>query len=144
MKTLCRQLQERLKEIETVDKENVGKNSMKSSEQSRVTENENFLLKKKLQEIEEKSNNNQTEDVIKTEIEKLKADFKMLQGKYDMTRRLCNLRNDDIFKLKDELASKDTALSKLTEKYSTVKQVCEMRLDKLNVLRQRLGETPQE
>lgn len=119
-------------------------------------ENENVLLKKKLQELEERRSQPQTDDSKEAnkDAEAFKEEIEKLQRKYDMTRRLCNLRNDDISGLRFEIAQlkeqvaqlqaayhvKEVDFNKLSQKYQTVRQLCNYRLDKLNQLRVRLGE----
>lgn len=80
----------------------------------------------------------------------------LLKKKYDTTRRLCNLRNDDISKLKemiqrmeqhigrleaDRVTAKDNQ-EKLCSKYAQAKELCNIRLEKIYALRARLGEDP--
>jgi uncharacterized phage infection (PIP) family protein YhgE len=127
-------------------KENVTSNITKPS----AIENENQMLKKKLQELEEM----QTDDVkatVKADTE-LRDEFERLQKKYDMTRRLCNLRNDDISTLKTQVAQLkeqitqmqanfESDLDKWSKKYSKVRDLCHMRTEKLNSLRERFGIT---
>lgn len=131
----------------------IGKENLSSNivGKAHAMETENLMLKKKLEELEEKQNSEKTEEgnflVQTTEMSKLKEEFQVLQKKYDLTRRLCNLRNDDIVKLKAEVNSQNeqfhimqSNFMKLQDKYSMAKDVCNMRLEKLNVLRSRLGE----
>jgi hypothetical protein len=79
-----------------------------------------------------------------------------LSKKYDMAKRLCNLRNDDISKLNQQVAEMTEQIAVLTKncdtlssKYTRVKEICEYRLEKLNILRsekadlqKKLGITP--
>lgn len=159
MKRLCRQHQERVVELErSASKENVSSNIVIKSH---AVEKENAALKKKLQELEKKQAREQTDDVkasLKIEVDKLKAELVELEKKYDMTRRLCNLRNDDVTQLKkavaqqkeqlfileSNLAVKNEDFRKLREKYDGVKQICNLRLDKLNALRSQMGESRTE
>lgn len=144
MKRVCRQRQDRINELENaMGKENVAVNSVITKS---AIETENQTLKKKLQELEEL----QTDDVkatVKAESE-LKEEFDRLQKKYDMTRRLCNLRNDDITslktqvnQLKEEVTKVQADNERLMRKYSQVRDLCQMRTDKLNDLRKRVGES---
>ena len=127
-----------MKELVTVDKENTANNTVKASEY-KALESENLFLKKKLQEIEGKVNEHQTDDT-KSAVEKLNQDLEFLQKKYDMARRLCNLRNDDIAKFKEELASQKEFMARLQDKYERTKTICDIRLEKINVLRQQVAE----
>lgn len=157
-KRLLRQRQDKINELEgAIGKENFSANITKTPE-IRAIETENQLLKKKLQESEEKQKNQeQTDDVkalVNADYDKMKEDFELLQKKYNITRQLCNLRNDDIATLKTEVArlkeqilklanhmeTKDGDYAKLRERYVSIKRVCQIRLDKLNDLRVRLGE----
>lgn len=113
MQNLCRQQQERIKQLDAVDKENVGNNSVKSSESGAVIVNE--------------------------KLEMLMADYEVLKKKYDITRRLCTLRNDDIAKHKAEFALLYERHAHLNEKYEKVKEICDLRLTKLQELRGRLA-----
>lgn len=147
MKRVHRQLQDKLKELENESKENVHKST---NIHKSAVENENQLLKKKLQELEEKQS--QTDDA--KDFENIKVEHELLKKKYDTTRRLCNLRNDDISKLKEhvqameehitriETEKKTTMenLEKMFSKYSQVKELCAIRLEKIFDLRKRLGE----
>lgn len=160
-KRMLRQRQDKINDLEgAIGKENFSSNITKTPE-IRAIETENQMLKKKLQDIDEKQSQQQTDDVkalVNADFEKLKEDFEKLQKKYDMTRRLCNLRNDDIAGLKAEvihlknqimqlashLEAKEVEYKQLRERYDTVKQVCQMRLDKLNLLRAQLGQTQTE
>jgi DNA repair exonuclease SbcCD ATPase subunit len=147
LKRVCRQRQDRINELEgAMGKENVTSNITKPS----AIENENQMLKKKLQELEDM----QTDDVkatVKADTE-LREEFERLQKKYDMTRRLCNLRNDDISTLKTQVAQLNEQivqmqanfqleLEKWSKKYTKVRDLCQMRTDKLNNLRERFGVT---
>lgn len=127
---------------------------MSSNVTKSAIESENQALKKKLQEIEEMrmKDGRETDDVkasVKAEAE-LKEDFEKLQKKYDMTRRLCNLRNDDIASLKTQVAQLKEQITQMqssfqeeseimTRKYIKVRDLCQMRTNKLNDLRERFG-----
>ena len=82
----------------------------------------------------------------------IKEEFERLQKKYDMTRRLCNLRNDDICGLKTEVTqlkeqiaqiqgSYQAEVERLTNKYLKARDLCQLRSNKLNDLRERFGVT---
>lgn len=149
MKRVHRQLQDRLKELENDSKENVHKNT---NIRDNAVDTENQLLKKKLQELEEKQS--QTDDA--KDSENIKAEHDLLKKKYDTTRRLCNLRNDDISKLKAIILSMEEHIgrleaertiaidnqAKLTSKYAQAKELCNIRLEKIYALRTRLGDDP--
>lgn len=108
-----------------------------------------------MQELEERRNQAQNDDNKVELVDVLKGDMEKLQKKYDMTRRLCNLRNDDITTLRQEVHQlkeqishmqlvsqmKESDFAKLSQKYQTVKSLCEMRKEKLNSLRARLEES---
>jgi septation ring formation regulator EzrA len=153
MKRISKARQDKIYELERnlgKEKENVPTNINKGPEM-RAIENENTILKKKLQEIEEKSQV-QTDDV-KASVN-LEAELDTLKKKYDTVRRLCNLRNDDNSKLHAEIASLKVQLAELKEKYDAkaweclkikdkyliVKDICGTRLDTIIALRARLGE----
>jgi uncharacterized protein YgiM (DUF1202 family) len=94
----------------------------------------------------------QTDDMkvqVKAESD-LKKDLDMLQKKYDMTRRLCNLRNEDIVglnaevaKLKDQIVKMQAAyqekMAQLYNKYVTSKELVKRRTKKLSDLRKQFG-----
>jgi len=112
------------------------------------------MLRKKIQDLEQTQL--QTDDVIAStkSQEHLKDDLEKLQKKYSMTRRLFNLRNDDIASLKSDV----TALKKATTEmqwqlqgkikdlepmkkwYSQIKQLWIFRTNKLNEWRSKYGE----
>lgn len=102
-----------------------------------VSATENQQLKKQLQEIEEKMQTDDMKVSVKAESE-AKEDFERLQKKYDKTRRLCNLRNDEISVLKTKIADE---VERLSNKYLKTRDLCQMRTDKLNELRERFGVT---
>ena len=149
MKRVCRQRQDLIDELQNANgKENVSTNI--NPKESRAIENENSLLKKKLQELEQAhSQQTQTDDVKAS----IRTDLENLQKKYDMTRRLCNLRNDDIATLKTEMKllkdqyehlqacfnQKSEEHNKLNIKYQKTKELCEFRLERINNLRTRYG-----
>jgi DNA repair exonuclease SbcCD ATPase subunit len=159
MKRTIRSKQEKILELEQragTEKENVSSNIAKGVD-FRALEVENLTLKKKLQEIEEKSHTDDAKASAKSSSETTE-ELKELRKKYDMTRRLCNLRNDDISKLKIEHSVATEKLRQLqtlctakeeenrfiSDKYSKAKQICQLRLDKLNELRARLGQSTLE
>lgn len=172
LKKICRQQQEKIIELQQLaekEKENYcGKLKI---------EIENTQLKRQLQEIEEKykqyknstpilrpmepkmqSNQTiQTDDElakvsIKSEEETLREDYQMLQRKYNQTKRLCNLRYDDIGQMKAEIIALknqitdaenkrilsdkewETSHINLHSKYQQVKQICQMRHEKIKEL----------
>ena len=149
MKRVCHQRQEKINELEgAFGKENVSSNIVNKSS---AIENENSMLKKKLQDLEEKQTQDQTDDgkvCLKTEFDKMKDEFNKLDKKYEMTRRLCNLRNNDIvqlnaeitkqnellFKLHSSLETKDFDYKKLRIKYQNAKDLCTRRLEEINKL----------
>lgn len=145
---MCGQRQLKIIELEAAGaNENVNRTNLDRTSEMRAMENDNKALKAKLQEMTEKASTTRSDEATASCIPDLAEEFTKLQKKYDMTRRLCNLRNDDISKAKQQVSQLEENLQlqcqenqKLLEKYSTVKQVCKMRLDKLNVLRARLGE----
>ena len=57
-----------------------------------------------------------------------------------MTRKLCNLRNEDLNRLKSELTATKSDVEKLYNKYSKLKEVLVIRTNKLNDLRVKVGE----
>lgn len=140
MKYICNRRQEKILELETKGKENVAANF---STATRVIENENAALKKKIQEFEQM----QTDDVkasIKSDFEQLKLEFDDLKSKYEVSRRLCNLRNVELKKLVDEIGELKEALEKLQKKYDKAKLVMQHRQDKINTLRVEQGEPADE
>lgn len=146
---MCGERQLKIIELEaTAANENVNKTNLDRTSEIRAMENDNKALKAKLQELAEKASSARTDEATTSRNPDSElAEFTKLQKKYDMTRRLCNLRNDDISKLRQQVSQLEENFQlqhqehqKLLEKYSAVKQVCKMRLDKLNVLRARIGE----
>lgn len=155
MKRISKTRQDRIFELERgigKEKENVSMNITKAPELKAI-EQENSILKKKLQEFEEKANL-QTDDV-KASVKQEELDS--LKKKYDMARRLCNLRNDDNSKLQKEITRLSEELSesktwcdskaaenkKIMEKYGVMKDICERRFEKIRNLKARLGEAPE-
>lgn len=72
--------------------------------------------------------------------ESLDTEYKTLQKKYDTAKKLCNLRMDDINKLRDELSNRNIIAEKMATKYEKAKQICEIRMEKIRNLREQLGE----
>ena len=147
MKRAYHQRQERIIELESVS----GKENMPGNIAKTAVESENLQLKKRLQEIEDKMQTDDMKVSAKAESE-IKEDFERLQKKYDMTRRLCNLRNDDICGLKAEVTqlkeqiaqmqnSYQAEVERLTNKYLKTRDLCQLRTNKLNDLRERFGVT---
>lgn len=123
-----------------IRKENVSRNITKSAIK---TENQ-ILKKKKLQEIEEMEKGD-----VKAESE-LKEEFEKLKKKYEMTRRLCELRNDDIAAFKSQIVQLKVQITQLqasfVEEYerlirrnNEVWKLCQIRTNKLNDLRKEVG-----
>lgn len=150
-KRVCGELQRKIFDLEAAAaaNENVNTANLVRTTEMRAMQSEINELKAKLREMEEKSSTARAdeENASHNSDSQLAQDFEFLQKKYDMTRRLCNLRNDDISKLKQELSElgenfqlQNQAYLELSKKYSSVKQVCNLRMEKLNALRARLGE----
>lgn len=79
--------------------------------------------------------------------ETLQCDYSQLVKKYDMAKRLCNLRNDDLSTLNKKNSELNEQLSEATTfgetmkvKYSRAKEICEMRMEKLNELRSQIAD----
>lgn len=154
-KRVCGELQRGIFELEAAAaaNENVNTTNLVRTTEMRAMESEINGLKAKLEEMEKKSSTARAdeENASHNPDSQLAQDFTLLQKKYDMTRRLCNLRNDDISKLRQEISELEEnfqlqkqAYLKLSEKYATVKGVCGIRLDKLKALRARLGEANED
>lgn len=71
--------------------------------------------------------------------ESLDNEYKKLQKKYETAKRLCNLRMEDMTKLREELVIKTNQAEIMTAKYEKAKQVCEIRMEKIRCLREKLG-----
>ncbi|KAL7044909.1 hypothetical protein ACKWTF_002101 [Chironomus riparius] len=113
------------------------------SQEKKLSEKENLSLNtRQLQNIP--SNENDMSDrsnSIKLDYDILSNDYKTLQKKYDTAKRLCNLRQDDLNKLRDELQNQTLITEKMVTKYEKAKQLLEIRMEKIRNLREQLGET---
>ena len=78
---------------------------------------------------------------IKLDYDILLNDHKTLQKKYDTAKRLCNLRQDDMNKLREELQNQTSVTQIMVTKYEKAKQLLEIRMEKIRNLREQLGET---
>ncbi|XP_070496798.1 uncharacterized protein [Chironomus tepperi] len=79
-------------------------------------------------------------NTTRLDYESLINDHKTLQKKYETAKRLCNLRQDDLSKLRDELQNRTLVAEKMATKYEKAKQLCEIRMEKIRNLREQLGE----
>lgn len=150
LKRLMRIRNDKIQELEhAVDnqKENYGSKANGSN----AHETEITQLKKQLMDIEEKherlraiSNTKvngavcmieqkiQTENVnVQEELDALNTQLMTVNKKYDMAKRLCNLRNDDISKLNVNLQQKSDEYETLMIKYGKVKVICQHRNEEL-------------
>ncbi|CAO1329328.1 unnamed protein product [Diamesa hyperborea] len=152
LKRLMRIRNDKIQELEhAVDnqKENYGSKANGSNAQN---ETEIAQLKKQLMDVEEKherlraiSNTKingsvsmieqkiQTENVnVQEELDALNTQLETVNKKYDMAKRLCNLRNDDLSNLRVDLQQKSDDYETLMIKYSKVKVICQHRNEELN------------
>jgi ABC-type enterochelin transport system ATPase subunit len=67
---------------------------------SRSNEIEIQLLRKKVVELEELTSRLQTDDTKNSALVEVKKELEAIVKKYDMVKRLCNLRNEDNNQLK--------------------------------------------
>ncbi|KAG5674439.1 hypothetical protein PVAND_004410 [Polypedilum vanderplanki] len=122
--------------------------------------NEKISLEKKLNDAKrQRANSSEKENVgVNTsfnniqsndELDSLKKAHNELLRKYDMAKRLCNLRLDDLNTLRKELATKDDDIAvkdqeimRMTNKYQEAKRICLLRMETIKSLRERLGEVP--
>lgn len=73
------------------------------------------------------------------EYEELQVEYNKMQKKYDTAKRLCNLRNDDLTKLREDLRIMTAKADLLSRKYENAKKLCETRMEKIRALREQLG-----
>lgn len=122
--------------------------------------NEKISLEKKLIDMKrQRSNSSEKENVgVNTslnniqsndELDSLKEAHNTLLKKYEMAKRLCNLRLDDLSNLRKELVTKDDTIAikdqevfRMTNKYQEAKRICNLRMETIKGLRERLGEVP--
>lgn len=78
-------------------------------------------------------------DTLKINYGVLDDNFNTLQKKYEMAKRLCVLRNDDLGTLRGELDVKKAEIERMTNKYEDAKRICLIRMEKIVVLREQLG-----
>nr|CRK86360.1 CLUMA_CG000131, isoform A [Clunio marinus] len=143
-KRLCRQQEEKINDLESVleTKENMSKNVEKTQEIVTIKA-ENSILKKKIQEYEEKENQIETED-NGNEIAKVQKELDIVRKKYDMARRICALRLDDMEKLKADVTSLSEAYEKkliesetLAVKYQKLKTTYQKQSNKFIEMREK-------
>ncbi|CRK88022.1 CLUMA_CG001808, isoform A [Clunio marinus] len=129
-KRFCRQQEERINDLVSIlkTKENLSKHVGKTQEFTTI-ETENSTLRKKIEKFQEKENEIETED-DENQIGKLQKEFGIVKKKYDIERRLCALRLDEIEKLKADVAFLSEAYKKkmvesetLRVKYKKLKTV---------------------
>lgn len=151
LKRLIRIRNDKIQELEQVvdnQKENYGSKANGSNAQN---ETEIAQLKKQLMDVEEKherlraiSNTKvngsvsmieqkiQTDNVnVQEELDALNTQLVTVNRKYDMAKRLCNLRNDDLTNLRADLQQKSDDFETLMIKYGKVKVICQHRNDEL-------------
>lgn len=138
LKVAYRQAKDRVAQLEKA----VGKENLSSNVPRSALETENQSLIRRIKELEELNSRIQTDDMKNEAMIKLKEDVDNVQKKYEMAKRLCNIRNDDIAKLKQEIENfkikinelqteADSKLAKLQKKYNTAKEIAEMRRHKI-------------
>lgn len=151
LKRLMRIRNDKIQELEQVvdnQKENYGSKVNGSNAQN---ETEIAQLKKQLMDVEEKHerlraiNNTkvngtvsmieqkiQTDNVnVQDELDALNIQLVTINKKYDMAKRLCNLRNDDLSNLRADLQQKSDDYETLMIKYGKVKVICQHRNEEL-------------
>lgn len=69
-------------------------------------------------------------------MEALNAQLEVMNKKYDMAKRLCNLRNHDLSVLRTNLEQKSDDYDTLMIKYGKVKVICQHRNEELKSFRE--------
>lgn len=134
LKITYQQAKSRLQQLEKgIGKENQPSNVLRTN-----LESENQMLQKRIQELEDLNSHIQTDDMKNEAMNRLKEDNETVQKKYEMAKRLCTLRNDDITKLKSEVdklklkymelqKESDSKLERMQKKYNMAKEIAEFR-----------------
>jgi len=112
------------------------------SQEKILSEKENLSTnKRQLQSLtSNESDMSDRTNGTRLDYESLDTEYKTLQRKYDTAKKLCNLRMDDINKLREELSNRTLMAEKMATKYEKAKQICEIRMEKIRNLREQLGE----